>query len=383
MRRDTDPVLAGGGPAVSTVVNLPRPARARPAVAGTLAARLYAHLGADRHSLLPTLLILTGLAWLLPAVVDWAVVKAVFRPDSAACRAVVGEGACWGVIVEKARPILFGRYPHGEHWRAGVATAVLLGGLIASFGLRPRLPVLLPAWLGGLGGVLALLHGGWAGLPVVESALWGGLPLTLLLAIGTIAGALPLGVVLALGRRSRMPAIRTGCVYFIELLRAVPLVSVLLLAAFLLPVFLPPELQVEVLPRVMTGLVLFAAAYLAEVLRGGLQSIPSGHLEAASALGLNYWQTQRHVVLPQAIRATLPALMNSFISIIKETSLVTVVSLYELTGALNLALSGDLDWREFYLECYLFTAAVYWLICYTLSRYSRRRAAEVATTTGV
>jgi general L-amino acid transport system permease protein len=147
---------------------------------------------------------------------------------------------------------------------------------------------------------------------------------------------------------------------------------VLFLAAFLFPLFLPQAWQIDVLLRVFTGLTLFAAAYLAEVLRGGLQAIPRGQREAAAALGLSYWQTQSRIVLPQAVRATLPALMNNCIGIFKESSLVTVVGLYELTGALSLALSGDPDWRAFYLEGYLFIAAIYWCGCFALSRYSQR-----------
>lgn len=333
------------------------------------------NLWGDRLSVVLTLLVAGLVLALLPAVLDWAVVKAVFRADSEACRAVAGQGACWGVVAEKFRPILFGRYPFAEQWRPALASVILLAALVASFRFPGAGRRLLIAWGLALAAVGALLHGGWGGLVVVQTTAWGGLPLTLLLSIATVAGAAPLAVALALGRRSMLPVIQRGCAFFIEVLRAVPLVSVLLLAAFLLPLFLPQGVSVDVLFRVWVGMLLFAAAYLAEVLRGGLQSIPAGQREAAAALGLGYWQIQLHVVLPQALRATLPALMNSFISIIKETSLVTVVSLYELTGALNLAISGDLDWREFYLECYLFTAGIYWLICVSLSRYSRRLAA--------
>jgi general L-amino acid transport system permease protein len=329
------------------------------------------NLFADAGSGLITIAGVALAAYWLPTLVDWAVLNAVFRPDSAACRAAGTQGACWGAVAEKFRPILFGRYPYAEQWRAALASIALIGALVATCRRIDAGKRLLLVWTITFIAVLALLRGGWGGLPPVDSALWGGLPLTLLLSIGTVIGACPVAVLLALGRRSKLPAIRALCTLFVELTRAVPLVSVLLLAAFLLPLFLPQGLSIDVLLRVWVGLIFFAAAYLAEVLRGGLQAIPRGHLEAAAALGLGYRQTQMYIVLPQAIRATLPALMNNFISIIKETSLVTVVSLYELTGALGLALAGDLDWREFYLECSLFTAAIYWIGCASLSRYSR------------
>jgi general L-amino acid transport system permease protein len=329
------------------------------------------NLFADTGSGMITIAVIALAANLLPTLVDWAFLNAVFRPDSAACRAAGAQGACWGAVAEKYRPILFGRYPYAEQWRPALASLALIGAVIATCRHIDAGKRLLLGWLFTLVVAMALLRGGWGGLARVDSALWGGLPLTVLLSVGTIISASPVAVLLALGRRSKLPAIRSLCTLFVELTRAVPLVSVLLLAAFLLPLFLPQGVSIDALLRVWMGLTFFAAAYLAEVLRGGLQAIPRGHLEAAAALGLGYWHTQVYIVLPQAIRTTLPALMNNFISIIKETSLVTVVSLYELTGALGLALSGDLDWREFYLECALFTAAIYWIGCASLSRYSR------------
>jgi general L-amino acid transport system permease protein len=361
-------------PSLDSGIRRPRPRPAR-----GIGRWLRHNLFADRLSICLTLLIGSLLLYCLPPLVDWAIVKAVFRSDSAACRLAAGEGACWGVVAEKYPAILLGRYPPGEQWRAVCASALLLAAIVATCRWINAGKILIFGGLTAIFGAFALLRGGWAGLSVVDSSLWGGLPLTLLLAIVTVLGACPLAVLLALGRRSQLPAIRLACGGFIELVRAVPLVSVLLLVAFLLPLFLPAGSSIDVLWRVMIGLVLFAAAYLAEVLRGGLQSIPRGHLEAAAALGLSYWQTQIHVVLPQAIRATLPALMNNFISVIKETSLVTVVSLFELTGALNLALIGDVEWREFYVEAYLFVAAIYWLLCFSLSRYSQRLALRLRT----
>ncbi len=318
-----------------------------------------------------------ALYW-LPTLIDWAVFKAVFvagHAGSEACRLTAHSehsGACWAMIGEKYRVILFGRYPYTEQWRPLLSMLALVALLVVSARTTRHAPRLLLAWGLTLVGVFTLMSGGVLGLTPVETARWGGLPLTLLLTLGGVVGACPLAILLALGRHSNLPVIRNLCAIYIELVRGIPLVSVLFLAAFLFPLFLPQAWQIDVLLRVFTGLTLFAAAYLAEVLRGGLQAIPRGQREAAAALGLSYWQTQSRIVLPQAVRATLPALMNNCIGIFKESSLVTVVGLYELTGALSLALSGDPDWRAFYLEGYLFIAAIYWCGCFALSRYSQR-----------
>jgi general L-amino acid transport system permease protein len=208
------------------------------------------------------------------------------------------------------------------------------------------------------------------GLTYVETARWGGFPLTLMLSTLSLAMAFPLSILVALGRRSNMPGIRTICVLYVELIRGVPLISVLFMASFMFPLFMPQGMTIDVLLRVLVGYTLFTAAYLAEVVRGGLQALPKGQVEAAQSLGLSYWQTMRKIVLPQALRLVVPSIMNSFISALKDTSLVTIVSLYDLTGALQLAL-GDSNWRKFFLEGQLFVAAIYFVCCFAMSRYSR------------
>jgi len=215
-----------------------------------------------------------------------------------------------------------------------------------------------------------LMRGGVAGLSEVRTDVWGGLPLTVMLATLSIFLAFPLAVMVALGRRSNLPAIRTACVVYIELIRGVPLISVLFMASFMFPLFMPQGVSLDVLVRVIAGITLFAAAYMAEIIRGGLQAIPKGQLEAADTLGLSYWQTQRKIVLPQALAMVVPAIMNTFISLFKDTSLVTIVSLYELTGALALALNSDVNWRPFKLEAYLFITLIYFTVCFAMSRYS-------------
>jgi general L-amino acid transport system permease protein len=221
-----------------------------------------------------------------------------------------------------------------------------------------------------LAGFFTLMFGGLFGLTPVETARWGGFPLTLLLSTISLVLAFPLAVLVALGRQSRMPGIRTLCVLYVELIRGVPLISVLFMASFMFPLFMPQGTTIDVLLRVLVGMTLFTAAYLAEVVRGGLQALPKGQVEAAQSLGLSDWQATRKIVLPQALRLVVPAIMNTFIGAFKDTSLVTIVSLYDLTGALQLAL-GDADWRKFFLEGQLFVAAIYFVFCFAMSRYSQ------------
>ena len=215
-----------------------------------------------------------------------------------------------------------------------------------------------------------LMHGGFGGLETVPTDRWGGLPLTVMVATLSIVLAFPLAVVVALGRRSKMPAIKTICVIYVELIRGVPLISVLFMASFMFPLFMPPGTSIDVLLRVLVGITLFSAAYLAEIVRGGLQAIPKGQQEAADTLGLSYWQAQRKIILPQALALVVPGVMNNFIAIFKDTSLVTIVSLYELTGAMGLALDSDSDWRPFKIEAYIFITAIYFTFCFSMSRYS-------------
>jgi general L-amino acid transport system permease protein len=319
---------------------------------------------------LATIVTVLVLLWLVPPFFGWSVTHAVFAPDNAACRAAHDHGACWGVVAEKGRLILFGRYPFEEQWRPLAACAILIALLVASC-LRPFWkPWLAPLWVVVLAVCFILMRGGVFGLTPVETSRWGGFPLTLALSVVSLAVAFPLAILVALGRMSKLPAIRAVCVLYVELIRGVPLISVLFMASFMFPLFMPQGTTIDVLLRVLVGMTLFAAAYLAEVVRGGLQALPKGQVEAAQALGLTYWQTTRKIVLPQALRLVVPAIVNSFISTFKDTSLVTIVSLYDLTGALQLAL-GDADWRKFFLEGQLFVAAVYFVCCFALSRYSR------------
>jgi general L-amino acid transport system permease protein len=321
-------------------------------------------------STVATLVMLALLVWLVPKLVGWAVVHAVFAASTDQCNAVRGVGACWGVVTEKYRLIIFGRYPFEQQWRPEVATIALVALLVASCVRTFWKPWLLLLWVAVLALFFALMKGGVLGLMPVETDRWGGLPLTIMLATLSIVFAFPLAVAVALGRRSKMPAIKTLCVVYVELIRGVPLISVLFMASFMFPLFMPPGTSIDVLLRVLVGITLFAAAYMAEIVRGGLQAIPKGQQEAADTLGLSYWQAQRKIILPQALAMVVPGVMNNFIAIFKDTSLVTIVSLYELTGAMGLALNSDANWRPFKIEAYLFIAAIYFAFCFSMSRYS-------------
>lgn len=349
-----------------------QPIAARPAPVDTEGpvAWVKANLLADWKTTLATLIVGGVLLWLVPQILNWAVFKAAWLPNYEACRAD-GVGACWGVIAEKYRVIIFGRYPFEEQWRPLIATVLLTGLLVAScvrMFWKTWLPLL---WLVVLAAFFTLMYGNTLGLTQVDTDRWGGLPLTILLASLSLVMSFPIALLVALGRRSSLPAIRSFCTIYVELIRGVPLISVLFMASFMFPLFMPQGFKIDVLIRVLVGITLFAAAYSAEVIRGGLQAIPKGQVEAAATLGLSYWQTQRKIVLPQALAIVVPGIINSFISTFKDTSLVTVVSLYELTGALSLALNSDADWRPYKIEGYLFIALIYFVFCFSMSRYSR------------
>ena len=344
---------------------------ARPAPIKTegLLAWIKSNLFGNLYTSLGTIAIGLLLLAILPRLVGWAFVNAVWAKDYDACHSAAG--ACWGVVAEKYRIILFGRYPFEEQWRALVAVLALLGLLVVSCMRAFWKPWLAALWLAVLALFFTLMYGGVLGLSRVETDRWGGLPLTLLLASLSMSMAFPIALVVALGRRSNLPAIRSLCTVYVELIRGVPLISVLFMASFMFPLLMPQGFNIDVLVRVLAGITLFAAAYMAEVIRGGLQAVPKGQMEAAATLGLSYWQTQRKIVLPQALAMVVPGIMNNFISTFKDTSLVTIVSLYELTGAMSLALNSDANWRPFKIEGYLFIALIYFIFCFSMSRYSR------------
>jgi general L-amino acid transport system permease protein len=285
-----------------------QPIAARPAPIRTegFVPWIRANLFANGMSTATTIVLIVLAVYLTPGFVKWAYVDAVFRPDADACQAARGVGACWGVVTEKWRLIVLGRFPFDEQWRPAIAGLLLVSLVLASCMRRFWNWGLVVLWLVVIPAFFVLMGGGWFGLSRVPTDNWGGLPLTIMLATFGIALAFPLSILVALGRRSQLPAIRTACIVYVELIRGVPLISVLFMASFLFPLFLPVGKSPDVLVRVIAGITLFSAAYLAETVRGGLQAIPKGQVEAAQSLGLSYWQTQRKIVLPQALAMVVP-----------------------------------------------------------------------------
>ncbi len=346
------------------------PARLAPIKTQGLMPWIRQNLLSSIPNTLLTALIIGIVLWAGYGLINWGLLHAVFAANADMCQANRGIGACWGVVNEKARFILLGRYPREEHWRPVVAMILMVSLVVAS--CSPRfwkawLPLL---WAFVLAAFFALMGGGVFGWSKVSTDQWGGLPLTIMLTVISMTLAFPIAVAVALGRKSDMPAIKSLCVIYVELIRGVPLISVLFTASFMLPLFMPIGKSPDVLIRVIVGITLFAAAYMAEIIRGGLQSLPKGQTEAAASLGLGYWQTQIKIVLPQALGTVVPSIMNNFISLFKDTSLVTIVSLFELTGALSLAVGSDPNWRPFKIEAYFFIAAIYFACCFAMSRYS-------------
>ncbi|TAN44144.1 MAG: amino acid ABC transporter permease [Rhodospirillales bacterium] len=316
-----------------------------------------------------TVLAVTLLVWAVPPLLDWVLLKATFLgADPQACRDA--GGACWSFVEVKHRFILFGLYPYDEHWRPLLAMALFLAAIALSCDPRFWNRRIVYVWGTALPVCGILMWGGILGLSLVTNDKWGGLPLTLILATLGIVLAFPLAVLLALGRRSDMPAIRAICVGYIETVRGVPLVSVLFMASIMFPLFLPEGMTIDKLLRAQLGIMLFTAAYLAEAVRGGLQALPKGQYEAADALGLSYWQKMGLIILPQALRLVIPPIVNQFISCFKDTSLVIIIGLYDLLTTAKTALADPL-WRPFYIESYVFAAFIYFLFCFFMSRYSQ------------
>ena len=307
------------------------------------------------------------LALVAPGALRWLIFDAVPVGTAETCRAA--SGACWAFVANKTDFILFGFYPAAERWRAWIAIAVLA----AAIGLTAT-PAMWRPWRIAAVWIIAAplflwLMGGGLGLTPVPNSAWGGLPLSLMFSLMSILAAFPLGVALALGRRSEMPLIRWLCAVLVELPRGVPFLSILFMASIMLPLFLPVWMTPDKLGRAMIAFVWIAACYHCEAVRGALQSLPPGQIDAARALGLGWWKTQRLIILPQACRVALPALTNNALTFLKETSLVSVIGLYDLLGTVQAA-GRDPDWLGYTIEGFVFAAALYMTGCALLSAYA-------------
>jgi general L-amino acid transport system permease protein len=317
-----------------------------------------------------TIFALWALFVTIPDFVRWAFTDAVWQtPDPQACHAA--SGACWAVIPEKYRVMLFGTFPYDEHWRGVAVIAIVLG--MAGLSMIKRLwsYALFGAWCVAMAAVFVLMLGGVFGLREIGTHEWGGLPLTLIMFVGTVVGGIPAGILLALGRRSEMPAIRALCVGFIEIVRGLPLVTVLFMASLMFPLFMPEGLSIDKFLRAQIAMTGFFAAYAAEVIRGGLQAIPRGQFEAAYTIGLNYWQQTTRIILPQVMRIVLPSMMNEIIRAFKNTTFVGIIGLFDVLRATSTALQDPL-WVRYSIEAYLFIFLLYFVLCFALSKYSER-----------
>lgn len=316
--------------------------------------------------------------------IDWAFINAIWsvpgsgqQVDTSSCRALQGTGACWAVVGEKYRFILFGLYPYDEQWRPAICIALFIGLYVVSAMRRFWRKELALIWLVTLAVIGVLMWGGVFGLEYVSQERWGGLPITLILATFGLAFAFPLAILVALGRRSTsMPAVKILCVLYVELIRGVPLISLLFMASVMFPLFLPEGMNIDKLLRAQIAFILFAGAYLAEVIRGGLQALPKGQYEAADALGLSYWHKTGFIILPQALTLVIPPLVNTFIGFFKDTSLVLIIGIFDLLTAGKTAIVEP-AWQGFGVEVYVFIAVIYFVFCFAMSRYSQNLEVEL------
>ena len=311
----------------------------------------------------------------VPPIFRWAFIDSAWTTTGQGCRKAAG--ACWSVISMNYRFILFGFYPYEQQWRPFLAMMILFGLLFYSRNRNHWKKPLAYAWIIGLFTMGLLMKGGIFGLPSVESTQWGGLPLTLLLAVFGLTAAYPLGVILALGRRSKMPAVKVLSIVYIELIRGVPLISLLFMSSIIFPLFLPEGVTFNKILRAQVAIILFTAAYIAEVVRGGLQGMSRGQYEAAESLGLNYTLTMRLVILPQALKIVIPPTVSILISAFKDTSLVVIIALFELLKTTQSVLSNP-EWMGFSREAYVFVAILYFLGCFSMSNYSRKLERELS-----
>jgi len=315
---------------------------------------------------------------LLAPFFSWAIINADWvgshRDDCSS------SGACWVFIYVRLEQFIYGFYPSAEQWRVNIVFAMLAATLVALAFERIGYKKYTAIFAFTAFPVISfyLLVGGAFGLEKVDTHQWGGLMLTLILAVIGIVAALPFGVLLALGRRAKLPVIRSLCTVFIEVWRGVPLITVLFMASVMLPLFMSHGAETDKLMRALIGIIMFQSAYMAEVVRGGLQAIPKGQYEAAEALGLNYAKQMGLIILPQALKIMIPGIVNTFIALFKDTSLVLIIGLFDLLAIVQSALA-DPKWLGYSIEGYLFVALVFWVFCFSMSRYSQNLEQKLNT----
>ena len=357
-------------------------ASAPPIAEGGVVHWLRENLFATPKDTVLTIIGALALAWFLPPAIQWLFLDAAWTGGGRGVCATVAQGgsqpegwsgACWAFVNAKLDQFVYGRYPLDERWRPTLVGILFILFLVPM--AIPKVPykginaILLFAVLPLIS--LILLPGGWFGLTFVETPLWGGLMVTLVLSFVGIAVSLPLGILLALGRRSHMPVIKMLCTAFIELVRGIPLITVLFMASVMLPLFLPQGVTFDKFLRALIGVSFFASAYMAEVVRGGLQAIPKGQYEGADSLGLSFWQKMNLIVLPQALKLVIPGIVNTFIGLFKDTSLVSIIGMFDLLGIVRFNFT-DANWASSVtpISGLIFAGFIFWLFCFSMSRYS-------------
>ncbi len=331
------------------------------------------NINTNNFNAILSLLIIFVIIKSIPPLMSWFVIDASFAGDSK--DVCTGSGACWTYIKVWLRRFMYGMYPNEFQWRVNIAFILLVGLAFAGYFASEKLKKFLTLYYVVIYPIIAfiliyyLISGGAFGLEWVETGAWGGLSLTFIISFFCLIFCFPIGMAFALGRRSGFPLIRYISIGFIEFWRGVPLITVLFMSAVMFPMFLPEDFFIDKLVRAIIAISLFEAAYVAEVIRGGLQALPRGQYEAAKSLGMGYWKMHIFVILPQALKLVIPGIANTFLALVKDTPLIFVVGLLEIVGMLNLAKTNP-KWLGFAMEGYVFAAIIFWIICYAMSKYS-------------
>ena len=325
-----------------------------------------------------TLLIIFVLSKYTPPLLNWLFFDADFI--GSAKEDCTSDGACWVFVKVWFKRFMYGMYPNPEQWRINAAFLILFALVGAAFFVPSKYKkyiILFMLFIYPIIGI-KLISGGIFGLKWIETGAWGGLSLTLIVSAFALILCFPIGMFLALGRRSELPVIKYSSIGFIEIWRGVPLITVLFMSAVMFPMFLPDGTYMDKLMRVIIAITLFEAAYMAEVIRGGLQALPRGQYDAAKSLGMGYWRMHLFVILPQALKLVIPGIANTFLALVKDTPLIFVVGLLELAGMIGLAKTNP-KWLGMAIEGYVFAGLVFWVICYSMSRYSQRLEKRLST----
>jgi len=340
--------------------------------------KINKNLNSSNINAILSLIVVFILIKYVPALLNWVFFDANFLGNTK--EDCTGDGACWVFVRVWFNRFMYGMYPDAEQWRINFSFLVLLGSIVSIFVLPNKFKKYIIIFLLFIFPVVALnlISGGIFGLKWIETGAWGGLSLTFIVSAFALIFCFPIGVFLALGRRSNLPAIRYSSIGFIELWRGVPLITVLFMSAVMFPMFLPDGTYMDKLMRVIIAITLFEAAYMAEVVRGGLQALPRGQYDAAKSLGMGYWRMHFLIIMPQALKLVIPGIANTFLALVKDTPLIFVVGLLELAGMIGLAKTNP-KWLGMATEGYVFAAFVFWIICFSMSRYSQNLEKKLST----